>query len=77
MFVGQSSALGLSINIPIVIRSLAASQFYPKTDSLSFNLGTVLALSLAAIVEDHIPTRLVETYSLNWWDDNKVRKKKT
>ena len=74
MFVGQASALGLAINIPVLIRSLSNTLFLPSTNSLSSNLGSVHMLVLEAIANDNIATHLVDTYSLNWWDNNKVKK---
>ena len=74
MFVGQASALGLVISIPVLIRSLSDTLFLPSTNSLSSNLGSVHVLVLEAIANDNIATCLVDTYCLNWWDNNKVKK---
>lgn len=74
LFIGHASALRLTINIPIIISTLAAYQFNPSTVNLSCNLGSILTKTLEAILDNHTPTSLVATYSFNWWDRSKVRR---
>jgi exoribonuclease II len=75
MFIGQASAIGLTINIPILIRSLADNRFFLDTDEISSKMAPVLRVALAGIADDNILTIAVESesYRLNWWDNDKVR----
>jgi hypothetical protein len=73
MFVGQASAMGMTLNIPTLIRSLAESFFYPPSISLCLDLGRHLMLASSAVLDEDIDTHLVEVYSHNWWDNNIVR----
>jgi hypothetical protein len=73
MFVGQASAIGLTIEILILIKSLAERLLSSNTDFLSFEPGSKLLSALYAGVDNNIvPTGLVKTYSLNWWDKKNV-----
>jgi len=64
----------MAIDIPILIRSLAESRNFLDTDSASTKVVPVpvIKLLLGAIADDDVSTRLVETYSFNWWDNDKV-----
>jgi hypothetical protein len=69
MFIGQASAIGLAIDIPSVIRSLAEYPLLSDNNSLLSNLGQVLTI---AIGNDNVNTHSVKTYIFNWWDKDKV-----
>ena len=66
MFLGQASAMGTTIIIPVFIRSLSEHFFYPTSNSLSLDLGPLLVVASNPFLND-------EAYSLNWWDKNTVR----
>ena len=59
-----------------LIRSLAESRNFLNTESASTEVVPlpVIKLVLGAIADDDVPTWLVETYSFNWWDNDKVTK---
>src|SRR6202142_3076604 len=69
--VGFATALGLVLEVPILIRSLADS--FGKVDIRHFPLG--FHPSLLATLDDGVamegPTRLVESYAYNWWKQKK------
>jgi hypothetical protein len=74
MFVGQASAIGLTIEIPSLIKSLAGMLMSPNTNFLSFKQNSDLWTDLFVRVENPLhSTCLVKTYSYNWWVKNKVR----
>ena len=69
--VGFATALGLVLEVPILIRSLADS--FAEVDIRHFPLG--FHPSLLAALDDGVamegPTRLVESYAYNWWKQKK------
>jgi hypothetical protein len=73
IFIGQVSAIGLAIDIPSVIKSLAENLLFPNTDSFLPNLGPLLRVGLHSSVNDNIDTCSVVSYSFNWWDHDQVR----
>ena len=75
MFLGQASAIGLTIDIPFLIKSLAKRLLSSNTEFLSFEPSSFLlkwSALYAGLENDVDPTRLVKRYSLNWWDKNIV-----
>lgn len=69
--IGSATALGLVVEVPILIRSLADS--FGKVDIGHFPLG--FHPSLLAALDDGValdgPTRLVESYAYDWWKQKK------
>src|SRR6202142_780143 len=69
--VSFATALGLVLEVPILIRSLADS--FGEIDIRPFPLG--FHPSLLAALDDGVamegPTRLVESYAYNWWKQKK------
>lgn len=69
MVVGQAAALGLAINIPILIRSLADSLSITSTKaSLPFHHSMLSALDNGLPADN--PCALVPDYACDWWNDN-------
>lgn len=72
-FVGQASALGLPITIPIILWSLSASTLGLRLGHFPLILSYDFCQLLDASVDKDSPVRLVEKYLNNWWNgDNKV-----
>lgn len=71
MILGRASAIGLVIDIPMIIRSLAKKLSH--TDFLSINLISDLLSAIYTGIDNSISTRVVESYSFNWWDIDRVR----
>jgi hypothetical protein len=71
-FVGKAAAIGLGIDIPIIIRSLSASLFNAVNGTLPFNLAPDLYETIDAGVHFYKPFRLVGRYICNWWDQKQV-----
>src|ERR1700690_3205544 len=69
--VGFATALGLVLEVPILIRSLADS--FAEVDIRHFPLG--FHPSLLAALDDGVamegPTRLVKSYAYDWWKQKK------
>jgi dimeric dUTPase (all-alpha-NTP-PPase superfamily) len=64
MCIGQATAIGLKIKIPMLIKSLSKRGF------LSFDLSSdFLATALNNISSDLVE----ETHSFNWWDSKIVK----
>ena len=69
MIIGEAAALGLAIDIPILVRSLAHS--LPVTESgpslLPYHESMVAALDNGLPEDD--PCALVPTYACDWWNN--------
>jgi len=70
MFLGKALAIGLTIEIPLIVKSLSRSLFSQNNDYLCFDLLS------SDMNSDLLTTPLVEYYMFNWWDnhDSVVRK---
>lgn len=66
MVLGYATAIGLQINIPKLIRSLAERLFLDNIDFLSYLLGASLSNELDILCEKI-------SDSDNWWDQSVVR----
>ncbi len=74
---GMAMALGQVVDVPIVLRSLAAD-FYanPESESpLSFDMDFLLMLDSAP--EKGSPSELVELYYMPWWNQNGLQDRPT
>lgn len=68
MFIGQITAIGLEIDIPFTIKSMASMLFRPKAEFLSFDVISIILTGIDWESKDNVLTNLVEMYSFNWWD---------
>ena len=67
IFLGHATSIGLQIDIPMLIRSLAKKLLSDNTNFLSFVLSSEILMALDCDCEKNTTT------SLNWWDHSNVR----
>jgi hypothetical protein len=67
IFLGRATAIGLQIDIPILIRSLADRILSDNNDFLTYVLSSNLSMILDMDREEN------NISSFNWWDHNTVR----
>ncbi len=68
MFIGQATAIGIGMEIPILLTALAKSRFFLNEEP--FDMGVILSVVENAPDDDKNPTEAV--YGFNWWDNDKV-----
>ncbi|PPQ92912.1 hypothetical protein CVT25_009177 [Psilocybe cyanescens] len=77
-FVGRASALGLSVTIPIIIWSLAASLVQIPYEHYPLKFSDNFQALLDAGVDKDSPVHLVDNYLNDWWhSENEVSMKYT
>lgn len=74
IFIGQASAIGLTIKIPVLIKTLAESSLIHNTGYFSFDMGPVLKVVLDTRdeIHSHSESHFEETFVYNWWDIKEV-----
>ncbi|KIM39385.1 hypothetical protein M413DRAFT_29535 [Hebeloma cylindrosporum] len=70
-YVGIATTMGLVVEVPIVLRSLAVSLGPVPTDELPipFDLGFIALLEVGTNCDQF--GRVVNSYRLNWWDNTR------
>ena len=68
MFIGQATAIGIGMEIPLLLTALAKSRFLFNEDP--FDMGVIL--SVVENAPDGHENLTEAVYGFNWWDNDKV-----
>jgi len=68
-YIGTAAAIGEPINIPLIIRALAADYYQHGREQLRIVWDDEFLLSLDAGTGKDDPTAIVESYLYAWWEE--------